>query len=217
MNYRFAVFLPLGLLLTGSACEAQRSATQPMLSPAPVASKPADATAPAGSMLAMTPPDSATYIIGPDDALTVTVWKEPTLSNGLTVRPDGMITLPLLGDVQASGLTPMKLAADLTTKLKKFITDPLVTVTVNGVNSKRVYMVGEVGHIGPLQIMPGMTILQAIASAGGLTPYANAHHIYILRTDKGKQLKIPFDYKKAVKNGDLQGITLVPGDTIVVP
>jgi polysaccharide export outer membrane protein len=111
----------------------------------------------------------------------------------------------------------MQLAADITTRLKQFVTDPVVDVSVLAVNSKRVFLIGEVAHVGPLAITPGMTILQAIASAGGLTPYANRKHIYILRGDLGKQQKILFDYNNAVKKGDMQGVSLVPNDTIVVP
>jgi polysaccharide export outer membrane protein len=111
----------------------------------------------------------------------------------------------------------MQLSADIVTRLKQFIIDPVtVNVSVLAVNSKRVYLIGEVMHVGPLAITPGLTILQAIATAGGLTPYANKKHIYILRGDPGKQQIIPFDYTKALKKGDMQGITLAPGDTIVV-
>jgi polysaccharide export outer membrane protein len=161
--------------------------------------------------------DSANYVIGAEDRIQVTVWKEPNLSATLPVRPDGNISLALIGDVPAAGFTPMQLAADITVRLKKFVTDPVVDVSVLGVNSKRAYMIGEVMHVGPFNISPGMTILQAIATAGGLTPYANLKHIYILRGDPGKQKKIAFDYTKAVKKGDMQGISLLPGDTIVVP
>ena len=111
----------------------------------------------------------------------------------------------------------MQLSADITELLKKFVTDPVVDVTVLAVNSKHVFLIGEVAHVGPLAITPGMTILQAVATAGGLTPYANRKHIYILRGEPGKQEKIPFDYNKAVKKGDMQGVSLQTGDTIVVP
>lgn len=157
------------------------------------------------------------YIIGPDDSIQVNVWKEPSFTESVLVRPDGKISIPALGDVDAAGLTPMQLAADLTTRLEKFIIDPTVTVTVLAINSKHVYLVGEVGRVGPLNMTPDMTVLQAIASAGGLSPFANKKHIYILRGEPGKQTKIPFDYNKAVKSGNSQGITLQPGDTIVVP
>ena len=130
--------------------------------------------------------------------------------------PDGKISLPLINDIPAAGYTPEQLGADITARLTKFVTDPVVDVSVLAVNSKRVFLVGEVEHAGPMAITPGMTILQAIASAG-LTPYANKTHIYILRGDPVHQQKVMFDYKKALKKGDMQGVSLVPGDTIVVP
>jgi polysaccharide export outer membrane protein len=155
-------------------------------------------------------------VIGADDSLNIQVWKEPQLSGVLPVRPDGKISLPLINDIPAAGYTPEQLGADITARLTKFVTDPVVDVSVLAVNSKRVFLVGEVEHAGPMAITPGMTILQAIASAG-LTPYANKTHIYILRGDPVHQQKVMFDYKKALKKGDMQGVSLVPGDTIVVP
>lgn len=157
------------------------------------------------------------YVIGAGDNLAVNVFNEPKFSGTLPVRPDGMISISLLGDIPAAGFTPMQLGAEITTRLKKLITDPSVTVSVLAINSKRIYLVGEVGHVGPLTMTPGMTPLQAIASAGGPGPYANTKKIYILRTVNGKQEKIPFNYKKAVKDGDMQGVTLVSDDTIVIP
>lgn len=127
-----------------------------------------------------------------------------------------MISVALIGDVQASGKTPMDLARDLTERLKSYITDPTVSVTVMAVNSKRIFMIGEVGKVGPVPLTLEMTPLQAIASAGGLTPYANKGKIYILRLVNGKQTKIHFDYKKALLGDDL-GPKLLSGDTIVVP
>ena len=201
-------FLPF--VVTGCA---QQSAGKPVLSAKPAPPQPAPAPAPVQG----TPMISPDYVIGADDVLVVTVWNEGQLSGSMPVRPDGMITLPLVGDVLAAGSTPMQLKADLTTRLKKFVTDPVVDVSVSAVNSKRVFFVGEIGHVGPLQLTPGMTILQAIATAGGLTPYANRKKIYILRGEQGKQQKIPFNYDKALKKDDMQGVSLVPGDTIVVP
>jgi polysaccharide export outer membrane protein len=144
------------------------------------------------------------------------VWKEPSLSGSIPVRPDGMISLVLVGDMLAAGKTPMQLADDITAKLKKYIQDPNVSVMVMGVNSHKIFMVGEVGHVGPIGMTPGMTALQAIAAAGGISPYGNAKKIYILRVEDGKQQKIPFNYKLAIK-GENQGPSLKPGDTIVVP
>ena len=106
------------------------------------------------------------YIVGADDMLQVSVWKEPDLTNTLPVRPDGKISLPLLNDVQAAGLTPMQLAASITERLKKFLADPRVTVVVTQINSQRVYVLGEVLHTGAMNLLPNMTVLQALATAG---------------------------------------------------
>jgi len=209
----FSVCLFSGLI----AGVAQQGPVKPVLSgtPAPPKAPPvsADAAAAAGTLTV-----SASYVIGADDSLKIDVWHETQLSGVVPVRPDGKITLPLLNDIQAAGLTPMQLQADITAKLKQgdFLKDPIVDVSVMSVQSKRVFMVGQVGRPGPLQITPGMTILQAIASAG-LNPFANTKKIYILRGDPANQKKVMFDYNKAVKKGDMQGVTLIPGDTIVVP
>lgn len=175
------------------------------------------------SVLAMPPAvpasniDNANYVIGADDNLQITVWREPSLSGLLPVRPDGMISLVLIGDLKAAGKTPTQLSADIAQQLKKYIQDPSVTVAVTAVNSQRIFMVGEVGHVGPVAMSPGMTPLQAISSAGGPSPYANLKRIYILRGLGAKQQKIPFNYKQALKGDNRQDITLQPGDTIVVP
>ena len=189
----------------------------PALTPAkPTTPSTGSGTAPATSANYAGPMDASRYIIGPEDSLQVTVWKEPTLSGNFPVRPDGMISLVLVGDLPAAGLTPMALSNDITQRLKKYIQDPVVTVAVLGVNSQRIFMVGEVGKVGAVMLTPGMTPLQAIVSAGGLSQFANSKRIYILRMVSGKQQKIPFNYKAALK-GENSGITLLPGDTIVVP
>ena len=161
--------------------------------------------------------DNARYVIGSDDSLAITVWKEPSLSGTIPVRPDGMISMALIGDLQAAGRTPMQLASDITAKLKKYIQDPNVSVVVMSDVSQRIFLVGEVGHVGPIPMTPGMTPLQAIAAGGGLSPFAKSKKIYILRNEGGKQQKIPFNYKEALKGEDSQNISLKPGDTIVVP
>ncbi len=166
---------------------------------------------------ASTTVNSASYVIGAEDVLQVTVWKEPTLSGTFPVRPDGMISLVLVGDVPAAGLTPLQLGNNVAERLKKFIQDPSVSVVVTGVNSQRIFVIGEVSKVGPLQLTAGMTPLQAISAAGGLTAFANAKHVYILRGEQGKQEKIPFNYKQALKGDNKQLIALHPGDTIVVP
>jgi polysaccharide export outer membrane protein len=157
------------------------------------------------------------YVLDSSDVITITVFKEPTLSGGLLVRPDGMISMPLLGDIKASGKTPLELADEIAAKLKKYIQDPNVTVVLGQMNSKKVYLMGEIGKTGPIEITPGMTLLEAIATAGGLGPYANAKKIYILRNDGGKQQKIPVQYKKALRGDSTLNLILHPGDTIVVP
>ena len=128
-----------------------------------------------------------------------------------------MISLPLLGDVQASGLTPLQLADRIATMLKKFVQDPNVSVVVSQVHSKVVYLLGEVGKKGPIEMTPGMTLLEAIGSAGGLSDYANAKKIYILRDEAGKHEKIPVHFKEALKGDSTLNLVLKPGDTIVVP
>lgn len=191
-----------------------QNAGKPVLSAAPESNPPA--TLPPAPAAGPSTASPSTYVIGASDSLKIDVWHEEQLSGTVPVRPDGKITLPLINDIQAAGFTPMQLEADIAERLKKFVTDPVVSVTVQTFNSKQIFMVGEVGRQGPEPITPGMTILQAIASAGGLSPYANKKKIYILRGDPNKQQTIRFDYKKALK-GDMQGITLIPGDTIVVP
>lgn len=183
--------------------------------PAPAADRAAE-TVPAATRSSASVPGSPGYRIGPDDSLQVTVWHEPTLSGNFLVRPDGMISLVLLEDVQAAGLTPMELAAELTKRLRKFLQDPLVAVTVNAANSQKIYLIGEVQHVGPEEMATTMSPLQAIAAAGGLTPYANKKKIYILRGPAGRQQKIPFNYNNALKGKSIVSPVLQAGDTIVV-
>lgn len=171
----------------------------------------------AGAPKQPTPQASPTYVIGPEDTLYVNVWKEPDLTATLPVRADGMISLPLLNDVQAAGLTPMQLAVSITDKLKKYVADPRVTVTVTQMNSQRIYVTGEVSHSGAMTLTPDMTVLQALSSAG-FTQFANTKGIYVLRSENGAQKKYPVNYKKLIKGEDsASNILLKPGDTIVVP
>jgi polysaccharide biosynthesis/export protein len=190
-------------------------ATPQTATPQPATPQATAPAAPMGGASGMVNPEN--YVIGADDSLQVTVWKEPTLSGVIPVRPDGMISLVLVGDLPAAGRTPMQLGDDITLRLKKYIQDPVVTVVVLAVNSQRIFMVGEIGHVGPIMLTPGMTPLQAIAAAGGLTTFAKSKHIYILRGEPGKQQKIPFNYKMALKGDNKQNVSLVPGDTVVVP
>jgi polysaccharide export outer membrane protein len=160
-----------------------------------------------------------TYVIGPSDELNISVWNQPQLTRTVPVRPDGMISLPLINDVQAAGKTPAQLRLAITEKLSSFVKDQLeVTVIVTVMNSQRVYVLGQVVRAGAYPMLPGMNVLQAISSAGGLAQFAKETGIMILRTENGQQVRLPFNYKDVI-NGRRpeQNITLKPGDTIVVP
>ncbi|MCU1241330.1 MAG: polysaccharide export protein [Candidatus Acidoferrum typicum] len=162
--------------------------------------------------------DDPNYLIGPEDELIISVWKEPDISRTVPVRPDGKISLALLNDVQATGRTPMQLGSDITEKLKSFISEPQVTVIVARINSQRIFVVGEVPRTGSYTLLPNMTAVDAISSAGGFTPFAKRTKIYILRKENGKMISIPFNYKEVVKNRrSEQDVALRAGDRIVVP
>jgi len=197
------------LLLIGAFMATPLSAQEPD-SKAPIPAKTSEISAQVSV--------DADYKIGPQDVIRIDVWKEPDISRTIPVRPDGKVSLPLLNDVQAAGLTAMQLASSLRDSLSKYLTNPQVTVTVTEINSRRVYLTGEVARAGALPLLPGMTVLQALSSAGGFTQFAKTKNIYVLRTEGGKQVKHPFNYKEVVK-GNLQdqNILLQPGDVIVVP
>jgi polysaccharide biosynthesis/export protein len=204
---RFTILMGMGLLAAG------------MLAQSSVADKPEADKSGKGATTAQAPEASGDpdYVIGADDTLRISVWKEPDLSEVLPVRPDGKISMPLLNDIPAAGLTPLQLKDSITEKLKKFIADPRVTVVVTAMNSRRIFVSGEVVHTGPMPLLPHMTMLQALSQAG-FTQFANVKAIYLLRTENGKQEKLPFNYKDVVKgNHPEQNIVLKPGDTVVVP
>lgn len=158
------------------------------------------------------------YVIGAQDVLSISVWKDPELTQTVPVRPDGKISLPLLNDVQAAGLTPTQLKTQITEGLKKYVTDPIVTVIVTQINSQRVYITGEVTRPGAFPLLPGMTVLQALSSSGGFTQFANLRKIYMFRTVNGKQVDFPFDYRDVIHGKKLEeNVVLQAGDTIVVP
>jgi polysaccharide export outer membrane protein len=205
---KLTVLIGMGLLAAGmpaQTSDAAKSATSK--------SEEAKSDKPAASA----PAASTDYVIGADDTLHISVWKEPDLSETLPVRPDGKISMPLLNDVMAAGLTPLQLKESITEMLKKYIADPRVTVVVTAMNSRRIFVTGEVTHTGPMVLLPHMTLLQALAQAG-FNQFANLKAIYVLRTENGKQEKLPFNYKEVVKgNHPEQNIVLKPGDTVVVP
>ena len=158
------------------------------------------------------------YVIGPEDVLDVNVWKEPDMTRVVPVRPDGKITLPLINDVQAAGSTPQQLASAVTERLHKFLTEPQVTVIVTQINSQRIFVVGEVLRAGAFPLVPGTTVLQALANAGGFTTFANVKKIHVMRMVDGKHTELPFNYREVLKgNNPEQNIKLEPGDTVVVP
>ncbi len=163
-----------------------------------------------------TPPG---YRIGAGDNLEINVWKEPEASvSSVIVRPDGKITLPLVKEVEVLGLTPAELEKLLVAKLSSKIIQPDVTVVVREIRSKKVYLVGAVNRVGPVPLLSNMTVLQVLAEAGGVTEYAKKKKIYIMRTENGKQVKLPFNYDAVVKGEHMeQNIPVLPDDTIVVP
>jgi polysaccharide export outer membrane protein len=177
----------------------------------PAASPAAAAAAP----IAMNSPD---YVIGDSDVLAISVWHEPELTRSVPVRSDGKISLPLLGDVQARGMTPAQLQVKLTQQLHSLLENPEVTVIVQESHSKRFNVVGQVIKPGEYDLSQRVTILDAIALAGGFRDFAKVKRIYVLRVSaEGKAQRLPFNYKQAI-HGDLkQNFDLEPGDTIVVP
>lgn len=161
-------------------------------------------------------PSDTEYIIGPDDVLAVNVWKEPDLSRSVPVRSDGKITLPLIGDVEANGATPMQLQARLEQGLAEFISKPSVTVIVQEAKSHKFNVIGEVVKPGSYIISGPMTVLDALALAGGFKEWAKTKSIYILRPGPAGRRRIPFNYKRVV-NGEAPDILLKIRDTVVVP
>ena len=159
------------------------------------------------------------YVIGSEDVLAVNIWKEPEISRVVPVRPDGKITLPLVGDIQASGLTPKALQANITQGLRSYVASPEVTVIVQEVKSLKFNIVGEIVRPGSYPLSQPMTVLDAIAVGGGLKDFAKKSGIYILRTNTDKtQQKLMFDYKQVIKGKRLSdNVELRPGDTIVIP
>jgi polysaccharide export outer membrane protein len=158
------------------------------------------------------------FVIGDSDVLNVNVWKEPEISQSVVVRPDGKISLPLIGEVRVSGLTPVEAQTLLTSKLQSILTNPQVTVTVTEIRSRMVSITGEVVKPGAYPLLVPTTILQLITNAGGLGQFANKKGIFVLRTVDGKQQRLPFNYSHVIKGENAeQNIQLRPGDTVVVP
>lgn len=205
----FVIALVLGCAAPALAQQSAPGAKAPATPPRGPAASPAAAAA-----TTAVPPG---YLIGPEDVLGVLFWREKDLSGDVIVRPDGKITLPLVNDIQAAGLTTEELRTALTTAAGKYIEDPNVTIVVRQINSRRVFITGEIGKPGPYQLTPGMTVMQLIAMAGGLTEYADSKNILVMRTENGKPMAHRFNYKEVLGRKRLQqNIELKPGDTVVV-
>jgi polysaccharide export outer membrane protein len=162
-------------------------------------------------------PSEEFYVIGPGDTLNVNVWKEPTLSGTVKVRPDGFITLPLINEVQVSGFSTSKLRKILEDKFKEYTTDPFVTIRVEGISSSEVFLVGQVGKPGAFPLSGNETLLQLLTRAGGLGVFADRSNIRVVRREADRVTEYTVDYD-AILRGDLrQDILLRPGDRIIVP
>ncbi len=213
MTSRILVILAIAGVISVPGAFAQSSAPSSPASPPAPAVTPPPAAAPSGASAL---PDD--YVIGAEDVLGIVFWRNQDLTVDVTVRPDGRISLPLLNDIQAAGLTPEQLRLKLVEASARYLEDPTATVVVKQINSRRVYITGQVARPGPYPLMTPTTVLQLLAIAGGLSEYADSKHIVVMRTEDGKQLSFPFDYKAIIKRKNLQqNIVLKPGDTVVVP
>jgi len=210
----------ISLLLCGGFGWARQSADQKGPADLPEhAALPATPTnAPSGAPAKKGEIDPNAYIIGEQDGLAVTVWKEKEISGAVVVRPDGKITVPLVGEVKVVGMTPVEVQSLLAERLKPFVNVPQVTVAVTEIRSRKVYLIGHSAREGPFMINSSTTVLQIIAQAGGLKDYAKRKKIYILRQQGNSQVRFPFNYDDVIKGKNTnQNILLEPGDTIVVP
>ena len=162
--------------------------------------------------------DSNVYVIGPEDVLYIHVWKEENLSKAIPVRSDGKISLPLVDEIQAAGLTPLQLKEALLVKLKEFIDIPNVSVIVMEANSFKVYVSGQVRNPGVYRLRSETSLLQLIPMAGGFTEWANQKKILIIRKEDGKEKQIIVNYKKMVAGKEVSSANILkPGDTVIVP
>lgn len=164
-------------------------------------------------------PHDNTYVIGKDDVLAVNVWKEPEISRSVPVRSDGKISLPLVGEIQAAGETPLKLEQGIAARLKSYIEEPEVTVIVQEIKSQNYNILGMVNKAGSFPLLGSITVLDAIAAAGGFKDFAKQKNIYILRQNPdGSQSRLPFNYKEVIKgHNSAQNVMVQARDTIVVP
>jgi len=205
------------LLMMGATLANARSAkAAPLPRAAAQAVKPAPAVPPGPP--GVVPPSD--YVIGTEDVLSIRYWRDKDMSSDVTVRPDGKISLPLLNEIAAAGLTPAQLRDRLMEESKKYIEEPNISVVVMTINSRKVFLTGEVAKPGPYPLLAPTTVLQLISLAGGFKDFADSSNIRIVRTENGRMVNYKFDYK-AVTSGKKSALTtnidLKPGDTIIVP
>jgi len=178
----------------------------------------AGAKAPSEKQGSTNQPDPGIYHIGIEDELQISVWKEPEISTTVVVRPDGMITVPLLNDVYVLGLQTTELQSLLTEKLKPFVNEPQVTIIVRGIKSRKVYVYGQVAKPGAYQLVGRKTVLEVLSESGGLSLFAKKGAIYVLRNVNNQKTKLPFNYNNALKGKHPNdNFELYPNDIIVVP
>ncbi len=180
-----------------------------------------DAAAAAGAPYAVGEPSDvvpADYVIGPEDLLSIVFWRDKELSGDVMVRPDGRISLPLMNEFEAAGLTTEQLREKLMAAADKLLQDPNVTVIVKQINSRRAFITGMVNKPGPYSLMSATTVVQLIAMAGGLQDYADAQKILVMRNENGRSVRYRFNFKQVIAGMNLkQNIELKPGDTVLVP
>jgi len=181
------------------------------------AQKPNHAAPDAGGATIAPDPHTIDFLIGPEDILDIQVWKNPELSRTVPVRPDGKVSLPLVNDIQAAGLTPSDLRQQLTARIAEFIASPEVAVIVREVHSVKVAVVGAVKVPGRYEVKSPATVLEMIAQAQGLTEFASRDRIVVIRQDGGTATRVPFNYRKVAEGSDRDNFFVRPGDIIVVP
>lgn len=198
----------LALLLLAAAAPAAQT-------PSPAAPRTGQPAPPTRTQEAVRPTD---YLVGPEDVLGIVFWREPDMSGDVTVRPDGRITIPVIGELQAAGKRPEQLQAEIVTAASKYISGVNVVVVVRTINSRKIFVTGRVATPGTFPLMGALTVMQAIALAGGLTEFADPKSITILRTEGGQSRPLNFNYQDVSRGRSLeQNVQLRPGDTVVVP
>jgi polysaccharide export outer membrane protein len=209
-------FVCFGSVAQGFSAAPQAPAAQP-----PAATKPPAVQRPPASQPPQLPAGASVptgFTIGPDDVLAIVFWRDKDMSAEVTVRPDGKITLPLINEVQAAGLTPEQLRDSLQQAATKFVEDPTVSVVVKTINSRKVFITGSVSKPGAYLLSSDTTVMQLIAMSGGVLEFADSKNITIIRNENGKPTAYRFNYKDVLKHKNLkQNIELKPGDTVIVP